>query len=128
MIVSFVCISTRDLFSGTQLIISLKLNDNIAAIKHVVLIMTMLVQLYLYCYAGDQLESVTAKLSYNVYTTTWYEFDVKLMRNLPMVMMRGKMPHQITAGKFLPMNIYSFKEVLKATCSYISVLRVMIDV
>lgn len=111
-----------------QLIISLKLNDNIAAMKHVVLILTMLVQLYLYCYAGDQLESVTAKLSYSVYRTIWYEFDVKLMRNLPMVMMRGRIPHQITAGKFLPMNIFSFKEIIKATGSYISVLRVMIDV
>lgn len=111
-----------------QLIISLKLNDNIAAIKHVVLILTMLVQLYLYCYAGDQLESVTARLSYSAYSTTWYEFDVKLMRNLPIVMLRGRIPHQITAGKFLPMNIFSFKEILKATGSYISVLRVMIDV
>ncbi|KAL0129872.1 hypothetical protein PUN28_001855 [Cardiocondyla obscurior] len=112
---------------GMQLIISLKLNDNIAAVKHVVLILTMLVQLYLYCYAGDQLEYVTGKIAYSVYESPWYDFDVKVMKDLPMVMLRGKLKHQTTAGKFLPMNLFSFKEILKATGSYLSVLRVMID-
>ncbi|KYN19770.1 Putative odorant receptor 22c [Trachymyrmex cornetzi] len=98
-----------------QLIISLKLNDNIAAIKHVVLILTMLVQLYLYCYAGDQLENVTGRIAYSAYDSPWYDFDVKIMKDLPMVMLRGKLPHQTTAGKFLPMNLFSFKEILKAT-------------
>lgn len=111
-----------------QLIMSLKLNDNVAAAKHVVLILTMLVQLYLYCYAGDQLEFVTGKLAYSAYETPWYDFDTKLMKKLPMVMLRGEIPHQITAGRFLPMNLFSFKEILKATGSYISVLRIMIDV
>lgn len=111
-----------------QLIISLNLNDNIAAVKHVVLIMTMLVQLYLYCYAGNRLESVTCKIAYSAYQTPWYEVDVKAMKDLPMVMLRGRIPHQITAGKFLPMNMFSYKEILKATASYISVLRVMIEV
>ncbi|EZA52557.1 ObirOr5-M2 [Ooceraea biroi] len=112
---------------GMQLIISLKLNDNIAALKHVVLILTMLVQLYLYCYAGDRLESITGTLAHGVYETPWYDFDTKIMKNLPMVMFRGKVPHQITAGKFIPMNLFSYKEILKATGSYLSVLRVMID-
>ncbi|XP_011702833.1 PREDICTED: odorant receptor 22c-like [Wasmannia auropunctata] len=113
---------------GMQLIISLKLNDNIAAIKHIVLIMTMLVQLYLYCYAGDQLEYITGRIGYSAYDSPWYNFDVKVMKNLPMVMLRGKLPHQTTAGKFLPMNLFSYKEILKATGSYLSVLRVMINV
>jgi len=111
-----------------QLIISLKINDNIAAIKHVVLILTMLVQLYLYCYAGDQLESITGRLAYSAYESPWYNFDVKIMKDLPMVMLRGELAHQITAGKFMPMNLFSFKEILRATGSYLSVLRVMIDV
>ncbi|XP_039314322.1 odorant receptor 22c isoform X2 [Solenopsis invicta] len=113
---------------GMQLIISLKLNDNIAAIKHIVLILTMLVQLYLYCYAGDQLEYVTGRIGYSLYDSPWYNFDLKAMKNLPMVMHRGRMPHQTTAGRFLRMNLFSFKEILKATGSYLSVLRVMIDV
>ncbi|XP_018059934.1 PREDICTED: uncharacterized protein LOC108694787 [Atta colombica] len=108
---------------GMQLIISLKLNDNIAAIKHVVLILTMLVQLYLYCYAGDQLENVTGRIAYSAYDSPWYDFDVKIIKDLPMVILRGKLPHQTTAGKFLPMNLFSFKEILKATGSYLSVLR-----
>ncbi|XP_071625486.1 odorant receptor 22c-like [Temnothorax longispinosus] len=113
---------------GMQLTISLKLSDNVAAIKHVVLILTMLVQLYLYCYAGDQLEYVTGRIAYGAYDSPWYNFDVKVMKNLRMVMFRGRMPHRTTAGKFLPMNLFSFKEILKATGSYLSVLRVMIDV
>ncbi|XP_070170485.1 odorant receptor 22c-like [Polyergus mexicanus] len=112
---------------GMQLLISLKLNDNIAAIKHIVLILTMLVQLYLYCYAGDQLESISGKLAYSAYDSPWYDFDVKVMKNLPLIMFRGMIPHQITAGKFLPMNIFSFKEILKATGSYLSVLRMMLN-
>lgn len=120
--------NVRMTFSGMQLIISLKVNDNFAAIKHVVLILTMLVQLYLYCYAGDRLETVTGMLAYGVYDTPWYDFDAKIMKDLPMVMLRGKVSHQITAGKFLPMNLFSFKEILRATGSYLSVLRVMINI
>ncbi|XP_012534864.1 odorant receptor 22c isoform X2 [Monomorium pharaonis] len=100
----------------------------VEAIKHIVLILTMLVQLYLYCYAGDQLEYVTGRIGYSVYDSPWYNFDVKIMKKLPMVMYRGKTPHLTTAGKFLRMNLFSFKEILKATGSYLSVLRVMINV
>ncbi|KAG7189940.1 hypothetical protein KM043_006101 [Ampulex compressa] len=112
---------------GFQLLLSLKLKDNLVAAKHAVLIVTMLAQLYLYAYAGDAMESHTEKIGCAAYDCRWYDFDARIAKDLPFVILRGATPHQITAGKFCPMNLFTFKEILKTSASYLSVLGAMMD-
>jgi len=52
---------------------------------------------------------------------------MSVMKNLPLIILRATTPHQLTAGKFLAMNFASFKEILKASASYLSVLKVMLE-
>nr|XP_050865381.1 uncharacterized protein LOC127070880 [Vespula vulgaris] len=109
---------------GFQMLVSLDANDIIATTKHAVLIVTLLVQIFIYSYAGDMLESKSADLILGVYDSPWYTFDTSVVKNLAFVIFYGKIPRQVTAGKFVSMNFFTFKEIIKASASYISVLRV----
>jgi len=112
--------------SDFLLLLSLKINDSFTAAKHSVFIIALLVQLFLYCFAGQTLEFQSRKLAYAIYESPWYTFDVNMMKNLPLIILRAANPQQLTAGKFIAMNFMTFKEILKASASYLSVLRVMI--
>jgi len=112
--------------SGFLLLFSLKINDVFTATRHSVFIIALLMQLFLYCLAGQTLEVQSKELAYAIYESPWYTFDVKIMKNLPLIILRAANPQQLTAGKFVAINFTTFKEILKASASYLSVLRVII--
>ncbi|XP_011140434.1 odorant receptor 22c-like [Harpegnathos saltator] len=112
---------------GFQLILMLTINDVFSAAKHVLFMAVLLVQLFLYCFAGQTLELQSEGLAYAIYESRWYSFDVNVIKDLSFVILRASKPHQLTAGKFLAINFMSFKEILKASASYLSVLRVMLE-
>ncbi|XP_015179157.1 PREDICTED: odorant receptor 47a-like [Polistes dominula] len=109
---------------GFQMLVSLNENNTIAAAKHAVIIVTLLVQLFIYSYAGDMLESKTAEIVLGVYDSPWYTFDTSSIKKLAYIMFYGRIPRQVTAGKFVSMNLLTFKEIIRASASYFSVLRV----
>lgn len=109
------------------MLVCLNTKDNIGALKCIVLIVTMLVQLYVYTYAGDTLESRTSEIAFAVYDSPWYYSRGHVARDLVLIIDRGNSPYCITAGKFVSMNLFTFKEILKASISYISVLQVLMD-
>lgn len=113
--------------SGFQLILTLSMQNTYAATKHILFIVLLLMQLFLYCFAGQTLEFQSQGLASAIYDSSWYSFDVSVMKNLPLIILRAAKPHQLTAGKFLAINFMSFKEILKASASYLSVLRVMLE-
>ncbi|XP_011065376.1 PREDICTED: uncharacterized protein LOC105152663, partial [Acromyrmex echinatior] len=110
---------------GFLLLLSLEINDALTAAKHGVFIISLLVQLFLYCFAGQMLEFQSKELAYAIYESPWYTFDMNIMKNLPLIILRAASPQQLTAGKFVAINFMTFKEILKASASYLSVLRVM---
>ncbi|XP_020296082.1 odorant receptor 22c-like [Pseudomyrmex gracilis] len=111
---------------GFLLILTL-MHDTFAAMKHVLFIVVLLVQLFLYCLAGQTLELQSERVAYSIYESPWYNFDTNMMKDLPLMILRAAIPHQLTAGKFVAINFMSFKEILKASASYLSVLRVMLE-
>ncbi|EFN89550.1 Odorant receptor 47a [Harpegnathos saltator] len=95
--------------------------------KHVLYIVILLVQLFIYCFAGQILEFQSEGLAYAIYESPWYCFDVGVMKSLPLMILRATNPHQLTAGKFLVINFMSFKEILKTSASYLSVMRIILE-
>lgn len=109
-------------------LVCLNTKDNAGALKSVVLMATLLMQLYLYAYAGDSIESHTEAIAQAAYQSPWYHSEGHIARELVLIISRGNSPYHITAGKFIDMNMFTFKEILKASASYLSVLKVMMDV
>lgn len=108
-------------------LVCLATRDNVGALKSVVLMVTLLIQLYLYAYAGDVLESRSNEIAHGVYDSPWYQPRGHVARDLMMIINRGHRSYHVTAGKFLSMNIFTFKEILRSSASYLSVLKVMMD-
>nr|XP_033206041.1 odorant receptor 22c-like [Bombus vancouverensis nearcticus] len=112
---------------GFVFLVCLATRDNVGALKSVVLMVTLLIQLYLYAYAGDVLESRSNEIAHGVYDSPWYQPRGHVARDLMMIINRGHRSYHVTAGKFLSMNMFTFKEILRSSASYLSVLKVMMD-
>nr|XP_003704733.2 PREDICTED: uncharacterized protein LOC100875866 [Megachile rotundata] len=110
---------------GFVFLVNLSTGDSMGTLKSVLLILTMIIQLYLYAYAGDMLESRAEGVANAVYKSSWYLVRGNAARGLTLMIHRGHLSCHVTAGKFAPMNRLTFKEAMKASASYLSVLRVM---
>ncbi|KAH0956336.1 OrP2 [Eciton burchellii] len=113
---------------GFQLILSLK-TDNIAmTAKSSMVLSTFLAQLLLYSFIGDYLKSQMEEVGHTIYQSAWYDFPVKLMKNVIFVLMRTQSPIALRAGNFVVVNLSTYMSILKTSASYLSVLRVMIEI
>lgn len=110
-----------------QLIISVRFGDTATAINAVIIIYVMNLQIFLYSYAGDRLTSGIENLHVAIYGSSWYDLPQKTIKDLSFIMLRVNKTFNITAGKIYPMNIDSFKNILKAMLSYFSVMQAMFE-
>lgn len=109
-----------------MLIVSLPLANLPMIIHSTSVLLLMIIQLSFYTFAGDYLEMKSTALSYATYNCDWYELPASIAKDFQIILMRASIPHQLTAGKFIVMNMITFKDILKSTASYLSVLRVML--
>jgi len=96
--------------------------------KSSMVLSTFLTQLLLYSFIGDYLKSQMEEVGYTIYQSVWYDFPVKLMRNVIFVLMRTQSPIVLRAGNFVVVNLSTYMSILKTSASYLSVLRVMIEI
>lgn len=96
-------------------------------VKSVVVMIVMLLQSFLYSYAGDNLRDQSEALSYAVYDSNWCDFSASEVRDLAFVMVKTNIPIRLTAGKFFYVTRATFTDILKTSVSYLSALRVMFD-
>ncbi|XP_047366550.1 odorant receptor 13a-like [Vespa velutina] len=113
--------------TGIQILLLSKQNDVVPLIKAIVAFIVILIQIFLYSYAGDFLSSLTQDIYNVIYDYPWYELSPSNVRNLIFIIMRAHKPFCLRAGRFYPMNIESFKNILKASFSYFSVLRIVFE-
>ncbi|XP_046829259.1 odorant receptor 13a-like [Vespa crabro] len=113
--------------TGIQILLLSKQNDIIPLIKATVAFIVILIQIFLYSYAGDFLSSLTQDIYNVIYDYPWYELSPSNVRNLIFIIMRAHKPFRLRAGRFYPMDIESFKNILKASFSYFSVLRIVFE-
>lgn len=106
---------------------ALKNNTFFDAIRPLFALNVLMLQLYLLSYASDRLSSQSESIVEALYQSKWYELPPKLRKNLCFIAMRANKPVNLIAGQFYTLNIENFKNILKASFSYFSVLRVMFD-
>uniref|UniRef100_A0A0C9QPG0 Odorant receptor n=1 Tax=Fopius arisanus TaxID=64838 RepID=A0A0C9QPG0_9HYME len=100
--------------------------QNIAmVIKAVFELMIIYVQLFVYCYAGEKLTNQMENLRDKVYSSPWYTLSKQSMRDVSFILRKLNDPFHLTCGKFYRMNMDNFKNIVKVTASYCSVIRLM---
>ncbi|RZC35895.1 uncharacterized protein BDFB_003881 [Asbolus verrucosus] len=74
----------------------------------VIYLITMLSEIYLYCYYGSTLIEESNNLANAIYMGKWYDYDAKSKKGLIMLMERSKKPMTVTAGKILDLSLVTF--------------------
>nr|QNL14966.1 olfactory receptor 22 [Aulacocentrum confusum] len=113
---------------GLQVIMALLTGDMFAGIKASVVLSSLMSQLFLYCYGGDYLTSQNEALAFAIYQSPWYKDSAREMKKIGFVINRSNKAIYVTAGKFFCMTLSTFMDILKLSVSYMSVLRVAMDV
>ncbi|EFN89562.1 Putative odorant receptor 13a [Harpegnathos saltator] len=112
---------------GFQLILALKVGDMIMIFKTLTVQTTLLTQMFAYSYVGDYMKYQIEEIAHAIFSSNWYWLSFKLMRNILFVIVRSQQPIQLMAGKFLVVNMQTFMSIIKTSLSYLSVLRVMVE-
>ncbi|XP_072759928.1 uncharacterized protein [Anoplolepis gracilipes] len=113
--------------TGFGLMESLHIHDTIMTTKSIVIMIVMLLQSFLYSYAGDNLRDQSEALSFAVYDSNWCDFSINEIKDLTFIMIKTNVPIRLTAGKFFYVTRATFTDILKTAVSYLSALRVMIE-
>lgn len=115
-------------FLGIQCLANMQIYGLLGGIKSIFASELLMVQLFLYSFAGENLSSRIMKLSFAIYQISWYNLPKKLSQDLYFILMITEKPFTLTAGKMFPMNMKTFSSILKATFSFFSLLRLMYHV
>ncbi|KAL2716807.1 odorant receptor 13a-like [Vespula squamosa] len=81
-------------------------------------IVYVLLQLYLYCYVGEQLWSESTEVARAAYECKWYELLPNDARSLILIIRRSRSPLRLTAGKFCIFNHELYSSVSNPSGHY----------
>lgn len=107
--------------------IALKYNDTVMMTKSVMVQSAFLTQLTVYSFIGNYLKSQMEDIKLSIYQSAWYNFPMKVMKNLIFIFMQTESPVILQAGNFITINLSTYMSILKTSFSYLSVLRVMLE-
>ncbi|KAH8296906.1 hypothetical protein KR044_000613 [Drosophila immigrans] len=104
------------------------LSENIAQPKtpfYAVFMISVLIQLYIYCYCGEYLKTESRRFAKAIYDCPWYEataVNPTIGRSLQISMMRAQRGSHID-GYFFEANMRVFLSIVKTAMSYLALLR-----
>jgi len=96
--------------------------------KSLIALSLFLSQLSLYSFIGNYLKTEMEEIGLSIYQSAWYSFPKKLARNVLFILMQTKSPVALQAGNFIAVNLSTYVSILKTSFSYLSVLRIMLEV
>lgn len=96
--------------------------------KSFMVLATFLAQLSIYSFVGDYLIFQMEEIGLSIFRSAWYDLPADMTRNLSFIIMRAQSPVKLQAGSFMVVNLSSYMSILKTSISYLSVLRVMVEV
>ncbi|XP_071644593.1 odorant receptor 94b-like [Temnothorax longispinosus] len=82
----------------------------------------MLMQIYLYCWFGNEVTLKSTEIESAVYEMDWPMLPADLMKTLLMIITRAKRPIKITSGHIVTLSNESFVKIIKISYSAYNVL------
>lgn len=110
-----------------RIIVSVKHHDYTNVVKSMIFVNFFILQSFLFTHAGETLQKQSESIVSAVYSITWHELPSTIVKDLVFIMMRTKIPLQLTAGKFFYITRSTTTDILKAALTYISFLQVKME-
>ncbi|XP_014480011.1 PREDICTED: odorant receptor 13a-like [Dinoponera quadriceps] len=102
-----------------------KPNAAVIVVKSFMFYLTMNLDVFTYCYAGEYLSTKSKMIGDAAYDSLWYNIAPKSSRIVLLVVLRSQKRLTITCGKIMDLTLERFTSVVKASASYMSVLLAM---
>ncbi|XP_029671271.1 odorant receptor 49b-like [Formica exsecta] len=113
---------------GFQFMFALKVNNTVMVGKSLMVLSAFMTQLTLYGFIGNYLKSEMEDIGLSIYQSAWYNFPENLTKNVIFILMQTKSSVALQAGNFIVVNLSTYVSILKTSFSYLSVLRIMLEV
>jgi hypothetical protein len=114
------------IFLGFQLIVALKVGDIAMTVKTTMVLITFLTQLFVYSVVSEYLKYQVEEFAHSIYCCDWHCLSMRLMKNVLFIIVHSQQPIQF-AGNFLVVNMGTFMSILKTSFTYLSILRMIMN-
>lgn len=106
-----------------QLAIEVKQHNTVRVVSMVAYLLSMITQVFLYCYQGHQLADESSEMAYAAYECPWYACSTPFRRSLLLLMLRSRRVAQLTVGGLTTLSLTSFMSLIKASYTFFTVLQ-----
>ncbi|XP_011684696.1 PREDICTED: odorant receptor 13a-like [Wasmannia auropunctata] len=103
-------------------------NSNPAAmISYFGILTSMMVNLFIFCYTGEQLTTQAEKVARTSCVLEWYRLLDKKARAIVLVIIVSNLPTKITAGKIIDLSLKTYGDIVKTSLTYFNMLLKVAD-
>ncbi|XP_012219953.2 odorant receptor 4-like [Linepithema humile] len=111
---------------GIMIIISLYNEAGIIAlVKMSVSYFTVLLEIFILCFAGEYLSFQSESITDAAYNMLWYNMSSKQVKFIILIIMKSQSQLTITAGRFMNLSLETFTNIMKSSLSFMSVFHAM---
>ncbi|CAH1405138.1 unnamed protein product [Nezara viridula] len=103
-----------------------KIDDIMDVPKFVAIISATYMQLYIYCWLGEEISQHSNDIHHSIYASKWYQCDLKVRKSLNIFETFTKAHFKLNGGHIFTIHLETFLLMLKESFSYFMVLRAIV--
>ncbi|XP_029660314.1 odorant receptor 22c-like [Formica exsecta] len=112
---------------GYCIIVEWEKSNTIATCSYFMSVTSMMINMFLFCYTGEQLTVQAEKVASTSCELEWYRLPNKKARGIVLVMIISNLPTKLTAGKIMDLSFKTYGDVVKTAVTYFNMLRNVIE-
>ncbi|XP_076640951.1 uncharacterized protein LOC143352389 isoform X9 [Halictus rubicundus] len=117
---------TYSMFSTILLMLAVQVENGLPVIVRCsVLYFAVWLEIFVYCFAGEYLNTKSKMIVDAIYDTSWYNLQPTTGRGLVLLILKSQAGLPLTIGKFSSLSLQTFANFMKASMSYMGVLFAM---
>ncbi|XP_011684694.1 PREDICTED: uncharacterized protein LOC105448032 [Wasmannia auropunctata] len=103
-------------------------NSNpIAMFSYISVVISMMINMFMFCYTGEQLTVQAEKVAKTSCMLEWYRLLDKKARAIVLVIIMSNLPTKITCGKLLDLSLKTYGDIVKTALTYFNMLLKIAD-
>ncbi|XP_011684378.1 PREDICTED: odorant receptor 13a-like [Wasmannia auropunctata] len=102
-------------------------SNTIAMCSYFSSIASMMINMFMFCYTGEQLTVQAEKVARTSCMLEWYRLPNKEARGIVLVVIMSNLPTRITAGKLMDLSLKTYGDVVKSAVTYFNMLLKVAD-
>ncbi|KAL0117089.1 hypothetical protein PUN28_010139 [Cardiocondyla obscurior] len=112
---------------GYFIIMEWENSNSIAMCSYFTSFTSMMINMFMFCYTGEQLTVQAEKVARTSCVLEWYRLPNKEARGIVMIIIMSNMPTKITAGKIMDLSFKTYGDIVKTAVTYFNMLLKVAD-